>query len=111
MIDRTYIGYPCTFGPKGAVGRIVAHGKDSAYIETEEGTLNAVVLWCTPHGSILKTGIAHLHPMNEEQGIILSKYEEDVSKHHGEPYYTDAVKKFIKEKGSPIKQLNDAVII
>lgn len=81
MLDRTYIGMPVyqrsRVDPGYFVGRIVGLEGSTA----NGGTLNSIVLFGTPHGTVLRTGIMwvyHIEPGSEHYDMLM-KYEADAA--------------------------------
>lgn len=58
------LGSKCSV--KGILGKVIGYPEES---------LGGLVLFCTPHGSVMKTGIIHLNPLSSEEKTLLEKFE------------------------------------
>lgn len=74
-IKENYIGLPCMLGE--TVGRIVGYGENCATIVHNNHTLYSVILFSTPHGSIIKSGRLYLSQITDEKMNTLIEFEKD----------------------------------
>lgn len=85
-IQENYIGLPCMLGE--AVGRIVGYDKNcTTLIDHNNNTLYSIVLFATPHGSVIQSGRFYINEITDEGMKQLMEYEEDAKiKNNGKLY-------------------------
>ena len=83
-IKTTEIGTPCMLGE--AVGRIVSLCDKGSWGVINGVDMYSIVFICTPHGSVIETGISHLSEISDKAMVRLLEYEEDALKVNGELY-------------------------
>lgn len=76
LIKTTEIGYPVMLGE--AVGRIIGYDENGSW-----GNVNGIDLFSlpkmgTPHGTVIKTGLAHLREITPEGLEKLQEYEQEL---------------------------------
>lgn len=64
-LKSTDIGTPCRLTT--LIGRIVEHDPDGSKGAVNGVVMHSIVLVGTPHGSVIKSGISHLEPLNREE--------------------------------------------
>lgn len=74
-IKKNHIGLPCMLGE--AVGRIVGYDENCATIDHNNHTFYSIILFSTPHGSIIKSGRWYISEITSEGMKKLIEYEED----------------------------------
>lgn len=75
-IDNYYHGLPCMLGD--IVGKIIGESEEGSWNETNGIKMYSIPLFATPHGTIIKTGVAHLSKITDEGLEKLIKYEREL---------------------------------
>ena len=58
MINNYYKGKPCDLN--GVFGKIVGESEAGSWGEINGEKMWSIPLFCTPHGTVIKTGVAYL---------------------------------------------------
>lgn len=83
-IKEYYKGLPCMLGE--GVGRIVAESDEGGWGEIGGVKMYSIPMFCSPHGTIIKTGVLKLSKITEEGMKLLIGYENDVWAKGDVPY-------------------------
>lgn len=84
-------GLPCMLGE--VVGKIVGESDDGSWGEVNGVKMYSIVLFATPHGSVIKTGVRKLSEITEEGLKKLEGYEDEL-KSKGETMYNGMLNEF-----------------
>jgi hypothetical protein len=76
LLAEYYKGMPCMLGE--AVGKIVDESEDGFWGEINGVKMYSILLFATPHGTIIKTGVMKLSKITDEGLQKLSEYEKQV---------------------------------
>ena len=87
MITNYYLGMPCYLG-KEVVGKIVAASESGSMGIVNGIEMPSIVIFSTPHGSAIETGIFHLNDIDEEGMKKLEEYEKDAQA-KGDDYFSE----------------------
>lgn len=84
-LKNHYIGLPCMLGE--VVGRIIGEAEEGSWATNENGEdIYSIPLFCTPHGTIIKTGRFYLDEITEEGKARLESYENELKAENKELY-------------------------
>lgn len=72
-LDEYYIGMPCMLGD--VVGKIVGESEKGSMGVINDVQMFSIVLFGTPHGTIIETGISHLSKITEDGAVKLFELE------------------------------------
>ena len=84
FIKKYEIGMACMLGK--VVGRIVEESNEGSWGNINGQKMFSIILFSTPHGSILKTGILHLSEITKSGLKKLKMYEKELKKENKEMY-------------------------
>lgn len=76
-ITNYYKGYPCRLGE--VLGRIIGESESGSWGEIGGIQMYSTPLFATPGGTIIKTGLAYLSDLRQEDFEKLSGFEEYVT--------------------------------
>jgi hypothetical protein len=75
-IDEYYNGLPCMLGE--VVGKIVGESGEGSWGQINGSEMYSIPLFATPHGTIIKTGVAKLSKITDEGLAKLLEHEQEV---------------------------------